>query len=321
MFMLIASINDFFAKMFASSSMQADEINRLFLYFIILSFVILFVVGFMVIGGIVRFRADKQGEGEPKQITGNKRLELIWTVIPLVIVVWLFFISLKAMNKINDPIADGKKPDIEIIAHQWWWDFRYPQKGVVTANELHIPVGKKLLMKVEAADVIHSWWVPSLGRKIDAIPGRSNYAWIEADEAGTYDGACSEYCGAEHAWMRIKVIAEPEEEYEAWLQHEKQHAPLPTDSLAVLGAKLFQQKTCGSCHAISGTPARAHIAPDLSHFASRKTILSGMMENSKENLRRWLEDPQKLKEGSQMPNFRMKKQEIDALTHYLETLK
>lgn len=319
--MFIDSINNFFARMFASSSMQADEINRLFLYFTILAVIILSIVGFMVIGGVVRYRASKQEEGEPKQITGNKRIELVWTLIPFVIVVALFFLSLHAMEKINGPNVNSRKPDVVMIAHQWWWDFRYPNSGVRTANELHVPVNKKILMRVESADVIHSWWVPALGRKIDCIPGQTNYVWIDVNEAGVYDGACSEYCGNQHAWMRIKVIAESQEKYDAWIENQKRLSVQPTDSVAVLGAKIFQKKTCGSCHAISGTPARAHIAPDLSHFASRNTILSGMMDNNNKNLKNWLTDPQKVKEGSNMPNFLMSQKEIDALTHYLETLK
>ncbi len=319
--MFIDSINNFFARMFASSSMQADEINRLFLYFTILAAIILGIVGFMVVGGVVRYRASKQQEGEPKQITGNKRIELIWTLIPAVIVTFLFLVSLKSMQKINAPIADGQQPDVVMTAHQWWWDFSYPKSGVRTANELHVPVNKKILMRVESADVIHSWWVPALGRKMDCIPGQTNYEWIDVNSAGVYDGACSEYCGNQHAWMRIKVVAESQDKYDAWIENQKQLSTQPTDSLAVFGAKIFQQKTCGSCHAISGTPARAHIAPDLSHFASRNTILSGMMDNNNENLKNWLTDPQKVKEGSNMPNFLLSKKEIDALTHYLETLK
>ena len=314
------SLREFFSQMFLSSSSQADEINRLFLKFIILCVIILSIVAFMVIGGIVFYRSKKRS-GEPRQIMGNKTLEVAWTIIPLIIVTVLFFLSLRVMREINSPIKQGQKPDIIIIAHQWWWDMRYPKQNVITANELHIPIHKKLLMTVESADVIHSWWVPALGRKMDAIPGRKNSDWIEADSIGEYEGTCSEYCGTEHAWMRIKVIAQSAEDFEKWIENQKQDPVLPVDSLGRMGEKLFHIKTCGSCHAIAGTTADAHIGPDLSHFASRETILSGMMANNKENLTRWLDNPQKVKEGSYMPDFHMSDDEVNALVNYLEQLK
>ncbi len=314
------ALRQFFSAMFFSSSSQEDEINKLFLAYLILSAIILGVVLFMVIGGILKYRAGKR-KGEARQIFGNKGLEIVWTVIPLIIVSVLFFSSLKVMEKINEPVVNGQKPDIVIIAHQWWWDFRYPKLNVTTANELHIPVDKNLLMLIQSADVIHSWWVPSLGRKIDAIPGRNNFGWIDADKTGKYEGTCSEYCGNEHAWMRIKVIAESQADFDRWVQQQKQPAVQPTGQMAMEGEVLFQQKTCGNCHTISGTPAEGRIGPDLSHIASRKTILSGMMANKKDNLKKWLEDPQKVKKGSNMPDFLMSKKEVNLMVDYLEQLK
>lgn len=317
---LIDALKHFFSSMFLSSSAQEDEINKLFLAYLILSAIILGVVLFMVIGGILKYRADKR-KGEARQIFGNNRLEIAWTVIPLIIVTVLFFSSLKVMEKINEPVVNGQKPDIVIIAHQWWWDFYYPKLHVTTANELHIPVDKNLLMLIQSADVIHSWWVPELGRKIDAIPGRNNFGWIDADKTGDYEGMCSEYCGNEHAWMRIKVIAESQADFDRWALEQSQPADQPTGQAALQGEVLFQQKTCGNCHTISGTPAEGRIGPDLSHIASRQTILSGMMTNEKDNLKKWLEDPQKVKKGSNMPNFLMSEKEVNLLVDYLEQLK
>lgn len=313
-------LKHFFSEMFVSSSAQTDEINRLFIGFLILSAVIMAIVLFMVIGGTIRYRASKR-KGEARQTFGHKGLEIVWTVIPLIIVTVLFFVSLNVMEKINEPVVNGQKPDIVIIAHQWWWDMRYPKQGVTTANELHIPTGKKLLMRIQSADVIHSWWVPALGRKIDAVPGHNNFGWIDADSSGVYDGTCSEYCGNQHAWMRIKVIAEPQEDFDRWISQQKQMAAIPVNSVAQQGEVLFQEKTCGNCHTISGTPADGKIGPDLSHIASRETLLSGMMTNKKENLRKWLENPQNVKEGSNMPNFLMSENEVNELVDYLEQLK
>lgn len=314
------ALRQFFSEMFMSSSAQASEINRLFLWYLILSAVILAIVLYMIIGGVVRYRASKR-KGEARQTFGHKGLEIVWTVIPLIIVTILFFLSLNVMEKINEPVINGEKPDIVIIAHQWWWDMSYPKQGVTTANELHIPVGKKLLMRIQSADVIHSWWVPALGRKIDAIPGHNNFGWIDADSIGVYDGTCSEYCGNEHAWMRIKVIVESQTDFDKWIQEQHQDAEKPSGTLAMAGEMLFQQKTCGNCHTISGTPADGQIAPDLSHIASRETLLSGMLVNKEENLKKWLENPQNVKEGSNMPNFLMSDQEVNELVAYLEQLK
>jgi cytochrome c oxidase subunit 2 len=225
------------------------------------------------------------------------------------------------MSEINAPFNKKSEPDIVIIAHQWWWDIRYPKYDVITANELHIPVGKKLLMRVESADVIHDWWVPKLGRKIDAVPGQLNYNWIEADTAGVYTGTCSEYCGMEHAWMRIMVVAQDKNHFNNWIKNQQKIPEVPVNKPSRTGAILFQKKTCANCHSINGTPADSHIGPDLTHLGSRATLLSGMLKNNRVNLSRWLKNPQKVKEGAHMPNFILSKYEINALVSYLEGLK
>ncbi len=306
--------------MFASYSPEAYDINNLFLKFLILAGVIVALVAGLVVVGAIRFRSKKRPD-EPKQVFGNKKLEITWTVIPFLILVFFFILTLRAMIEINTPVGKDPKPDIIIIAHQWWWDMRYPEYKIITANELHIPVGKKLLMAVKSADVIHDWWVPDLGRKIDAIPGRTNYTWIQADSAGTYLGTCAEFCGAEHAWMRIKVIAQTPYKFNQWVHNQQQVPPPPKDSTAILGEMLFQKETCGDCHAIAGTPANAHVGPDLTHIASRTTILSGRLTNTRENLLRWLSNPQKVKPGAHMPDFRFSKKQLNELVTYLEGLK
>lgn len=317
---LMNSIREFFAQLFPSYSGEAYNINHLFLQFLILAGIIVAIVAGMVIFAAI-FYNSKKHPGEPRQVFGNKKIEILWTVVPLILVSLFFVLTLRSMREINLPFTKGQKPDIVIIAHQWWWDMRYPKEKVITANELHIPVGKRLLMLVESADVIHDWWVQDLGRKIDAIPGRLNYTWIEADSARTYEGACSEYCGMQHAWMRIKVIAESQADFDKWVAHQQEIPPVPSDSVGREGARFFQEKTCANCHAIAGTPAQAHIGPDLSHIATRETILSGMLPNTRENLSKWLKDPQKVKEGAHMPDFMLSKQEINALVTYLEELK
>lgn len=317
---LFNAIGKFFAKMFLSDSAEAYDINSLFAKFLIAAAIVLALVAGMVIFGAIRYSARRR-PAEPSQISGSKALEIIWTSAAFLAVTYFFILTVATMRKINEPFQKGRKPDIVIIAHQWWWDMRYPEYNIITANELHIPAGDKLLMQIESADVIHDWWVPQLGRKIDAIPGHINYTWIDAIKPGTYEGTCSEYCGVEHAWMRILVIAETPADYAAWVD-EQQHIPgPPADSLGRAGARLFQEKTCANCHSIAGTPADAHIGPDLTHLASWQIILSGMLPNTDNNLQRWLANPQKIKKGAHMPDFKLNQNEIDALSHYLEGLK
>ena len=306
--------------MFQSSSSEASNINHLFLQFLILSAIIIFIVAGMVIVGGFLYRRKARPE-QPLQIHGNAKLELIWTFIPLLAVSFFFVLTVRSMKQINRPVRGEEDPDVEIIAHQWWWEIRYPKEDVITANELHIPVGKKLRMRIESADVIHSWWVPALGRKTDAVPGRTNYSWIEADTTGIFHGACSEFCGAEHAWMLITVVSETSTDYKDWISSRKVVPPVPEDTSARNGALLFNSKTCASCHNIAGTPAHARIGPDLTHVGSRLTLLSGMLPNTPENMKKWLADPQKVKKGAHMPDFMLNEKEINDLETYLEGLK
>jgi cytochrome c oxidase subunit II len=317
---IINSIHGFLSAMSKSSSPGEDYINRLFLWFLLLAAVIIIIVISGVLVGAIHYRS-KPNQGEPKQITGIRWLEIVWTLVPFLILVFFFYFTVKYMKAIDKPAKQGESPDIVIIAHQWWWEMQYPEYGFTTANELHIPVRQNLLMKIESADVIHDWWVPALGRKIDAIPGRSNYTWIDASEPGNYTGTCSEYCGTQHAGMRILVIARPKQEFDIWVMEQQAIPPPPTDSLGKKGMRLFQEKTCASCHTIKGTNAVSHIGPDLTHVASRKTLISGDLLNTPENLYLWLENPQKQKKGAHMPDFRLSPDDLRALVKYLEELK
>ncbi len=314
------SIGKFFSSLFLTGSKEAIDINILFLQFMILAGIILLIVAGSIFIAAYRFRSKKQPD-KPKQVFGNTKLEITWTVLPLIAVTFFFFLTVRTMSEINAPVNKNSEPDIIIIAHQWWWEMHYPKYNITTANELHIPIGKKLLMRIESADVIHDWWVPELGRKIDAVPGQLNYNWIEADTPGVYIGTCSEYCGMEHAWMRIHVYAQAQKDFDDWKQNQEKIPALPVTEPARTGALLFQEKTCANCHSINGTPADSHIGPDLTHLGSRETLLTGMLENNKSNLIRWLKNPQKIKEGAHMPNFILNEKEINALATYLEGLK
>jgi cytochrome c oxidase subunit II len=307
-------------SVFSPASPQALSITHLTIIVGIVMAVILVLITVLVLYAVVRFRR-RPGSGEPRQVFGNSRLERIWTIGPLIVVTFLFVMTIRTMRSSDRAPAPGEKPNLVIIAHQWWWEARYPDSGAVTANEIHIPMGKAWLVRLESADVIHDWWVPDLGRKIDAIPGHPNHFWIEADKPGTYYGTCAEYCGAEHAWMRIRVVAQPEADFKAWEQRQLAVPPAPTSGEAAEGQKFFNQLTCSSCHAVAGTQAKADIGPDLTHVASRETLAAGRLINTPENLGNWISDPQTYKPGAYMPNFNFTPAQDRELVAYLETLK
>ena len=248
-------------------------------------------------------------------------MEIGWTVAPAVLLIVLAVLTLYTM-RISDPsVQSQEQPDLVIVGHQWWWEVRYPKAGVVTANEIHLPAGQRLLTRIESADVIHSFWVPALGRKMDAIPGHPNHLYIQADTPGTYLGTCAEYCGAQHAWMRIRVIVQTPKDFQAWLQQQAAVPATPTSGQAAQGAQLFQDLTCRNCHSIAGTSAHGTFAPDLTHLTDRQTIGAGVLDNTPANLALWLTNPQAIKPGSYMPNLNLSSDQVMSLVAYLESLK
>jgi cytochrome c oxidase subunit 2 len=249
-------------------------------------------------------------------------MEIAWTVGSFLVLAFIFVATVSAMNRSQPTPLAGQQPDLLIVGHQFWWEARYTQSHVITANEVHVPEGRRLLVRLESADVIHDWWVPELGPKMDAIPGQSNFLWLEADSPGEYRGTCAEFCGAEHAWMRILVVAQSEADYQNWIAQQLQHASQQTAGGDVQhGAELFQQRACSNCHAIRGTAATATIGPDLTHVATRETLAAGVLENTQSNLEKWISDPQAVKPGAYMPKFQFSPSEIHDLTAYLETLR
>lgn len=306
-------------SIFDPASSQTKKIIFLDYGFIIAASVVLLTVIGLTLFITIRYRS-KKGDTEPKQKSGNRKLEIVMVGFPLIFVIGFFFWSLNTMSAIL-PDRGNHKPDVIITGHQWWWQATYPGTAVNTANEIHLPVGKKILMQLEAADVIHDWWVPSLGGKMDMIPGMHNYLWVTIDKPGIYEGACSEFCGQQHAWMRIRVVAQTPADYERWIKDHALIATKPVDTLARLGATLFMNASCGSCHNIRGTSANGMQGPDLTHFGSRQTMLTGMMDNTPENINKWLTDPQNVKPGAHMPRFIFGPDSIRAITAYLKQLK
>ncbi|HEY8973550.1 MAG TPA: cytochrome c oxidase subunit II [Burkholderiaceae bacterium] len=212
---------------------------------------------------------------------------------------------------------------LKVTADQWWWQVTYdgpPSEAFDTANEIHVPVGRPVVVRLQADDVIHSLWVPSLAGKKDLIPGRDATLQFRADKPGIYRGQCAEFCGAEHAWMAFEVVAEPPERYAAWVDHQRQPAPPPGDPLRQKGQTLFVSTTCAMCHAVRGTTASARHAPDLTHLASRRTLAAGTLPNTPEALRAWIRDPHKFKPGVNMPATNMPDADLDAIVAWLGTL-
>jgi cytochrome c oxidase subunit 2 len=296
----------------APASPQAAAIASLFTGTLIFLGAILALVTFLVMYAVVRYR-DRPGAPEAQQNFGWVKLEIIWTAVPILSLAVLFGFMVRTMM-VSDPPTAEARPDLRIVAHQWWWEIIYLKSGVTTANEIHIPVGKQLLVDFRSADVIHDFWVPALGRKIDIVPGHPNRLWIEADHSGTYLGACAEFCGNEHAWMRIMVVADSPGDFAAWIKEQSDIPPKPVTPDEQLGAKIYRENICTNCHLRS-------VGPDLTHVATRRTLAAGALVNTPENLAAWLHDPDDFKPGSNMPNFKLSDGDVRALVAFLETQK
>jgi cytochrome c oxidase subunit II len=279
------------------------------------------LVTLLLIYIVVRFRW-RPGMGEPEQIHGNTRLELAWTVFPAVL---LAVIAVPTVRVIfasqEDPPPDAVT--IDVIGHQWWWEFRYPLATgdtVITANEFHVPVGRPVHLRLTSADVLHNFWVPQMFGKRYNIPNRINHIIFTPQTSGMYLGQCAEFCGESHALMKKRMIAHPDGGFDRWLADQAAPAVEPVDSALILGRTLTVQK-CAACHIIRGTDAQfSRAGPDLTHFARRHTLAAGILDNNAANLAAWLRDPQALKPGALMPNLGLTEDEIAYMVAYLQTL-
>jgi cytochrome c oxidase subunit 2 len=278
--------------------------------------VIFFLVEGLLIYAIIRFR-ERPGR-EAAQFHGNTKIEVALTAVPALILVFLAVPTVRTIFEFAEKPANAM--NVTVTARQFWWQFEYPDNDVITANVLHVPVGKPVYLTLLGDDVIHSFWIPRLAGKQDVIPGRENHLTIEAPHAGTYYGQCTEYCGLSHANMRIRVIADEPSDFSAWVADQQQPARHPTDQLAAEGEGFFMNGPCINCHAIEGTGASARVGPDLTHFASRPWFAGAMFENTPENVAAWLADPPGVKPGAKMPDYGLSSDEIQKLVAYLESL-
>jgi cytochrome c oxidase subunit 2 len=295
---------------------QGLAVTNLFGFELVVSGLLLALVVAWMALALRRFRAPPGDATEPPQVHGNRTLELIWTGLPILTLAVVFVLALGTMRTVD--AANPNSQRLRIIGHQWWWEYQYPDMQVVTANELHVPVGTQLSVELDSVDVIHSFWVPHFGYMRDLIPGKTNILQITVDRAGTYVGACNQYCGAQHAWMRLRVVADPPDQFQTWVQQERQ-----TQSMTgAPGEQVFLRNTCVSCHAIRGLPAVAQVGPDLTHLGSRATLGAGVIDNTPANLQRWIRDAQSIKPGVLMPAFgNLSDQDLSALVQYLESLR
>ena len=310
-------------NIFASKSTPAIEINHMAAFVFCITGAVFVVVATLLVFVIVRYRSRGADDSEPPQVYGGNQVELAWTVIPVLIVIVLFLATTRVIFAIQDAVKPSTALDVTVVGHQFWWEFRYPKLGITTANELHIPVSSAdhptpTFLKLMSADVDHSFWVPELGGKTDLIPNRVNEMWVDPLKPGLYLGQCAQFCGVEHAKMLLRVYVDTPEQFNSWVQIQRQ--PGREDVSVAEGKRIFETQACMNCHAISGTAATGRFGPDLTHLMSRSTIASGIAANNADNLRDWIKNPDHLKKGSLMPAMQLSDDQIDAVVAYLSTL-
>jgi cytochrome c oxidase subunit II len=295
------------------------------LFFVVCSAVVVAVAAAVLLAIYRRNRqviTDIPEDGEPGKTRAVAWATALTVLILLVFLGYDLFVGLATKRM---PSAGERPITIEAVGHQWWWEFRYvdplASRSFTTANEIRIPVGRPVILHLQTRDVIHSFWVPNLHGKLDMVPGRTNTTWLQADEPGVYRGQCAEFCGLQHAKMAFFVVAEPEEQFNAWVEASIRPAADPIEPAALAGRDVFLDRQCSLCHTIRGTGAWGKVAPDLTGLGSRLTIAAGILPNTRGNLAGWLVDPQHIKPGSFMPPTNLTGDELHALLTYLEGLK
>lgn len=318
------------------ASPQTESIRFLFIFLCATSLVILAVVWGVLVYCLARFRrprsldGQQQSPSEPPQKYGSMPIEIAWTVAPALIVSLLTLVIVRTEFEVRvGPRREAADVPhavrVSVIGHQWWWEYELEQQDgkVVTANELHVPastdVTRPIYLTLQSADVCHSFWVPRLAGKMDLIPGRVNELWFATGQTGLFLGQCAEYCGSQHANMLLSVSVDSPEQFAAWLANEAK--PAIESAAAREGRDAFFAQSCVNCHTIRGTAAHGKVGPDLTHFASRKTMAGGMIPLNLENVRYWIRDPQSVKPGCLMPAFGLSDRDVTRIADYLMTLR
>ena len=318
------TISSIFAPVSTPAAKEADLAKMV----LVLSAAVFVVVAGLIVYSVWRFRA-RAGDHvtEPPQVYGSAQVEAAWTAVPVIIVIVLMLATGRVIHEVQAAAQPANAVEVTVVGRQWWWEIRYPKLGVVTANELHIPVSdsaarRPTFLTLESADVAHSFWVPRLAGKTDLIPNKTNRMWVEPHEAGTFLGQCAEYCGTQHAHMLLRVVAEPPEQFARWVEQQRQKTDTaPADSTVAAGRRTFLRTACISCHTVAGTVATGRYGPDLTHLMSRATIGAGVAPNTRDRLRAWVRNPDDLKRGVLMPAMQLDDEQLDELVDYLLTLR
>jgi cytochrome c oxidase subunit 2 len=268
---------------------------------------------------VVRFRS-RPGSPEPRPVHGNTVLEVAWTIAPALILTFVAVPTVLTIFKTQAKAPPGSL-EIKVVGHQWWWEFQYPEQGITTGSEMHIPVGKPVSLSLETADVIHSFWFPVIGGKRDVVPARTNHMWFTADSVGVFPGQCAEFCGMSHGNMHMKLFVDTPRDFDAWVAAQKAPPVEPdSTSLAGKGKQVYLEVGCVACHTIEGISPGV-IGPNLTHIGSRTTIAGSLYPNHADELSRWLANPQARKPGAIMLNLGLNPDQIAALVAYLQSLK
>ncbi len=309
---------------FLPESTPARDIYYLALFALTVTGSVFVVVAALLFYATFKFRARKTDpDHEPAQVYGSTQVELAWTVIPIIIIVVLFLTTSRIIFAIQDAPQPKDDLKVTVVGHQFWWEFRYPEYGIVTANELHVPLSTDqhpdtTYLTLLSADVDHSFWVPELAGKTDLIPNHPNEMWMDPQKAGIYYGQCAQFCGVEHSKMLIRVYVDTPAQFQSWVQN--QQKPAVDDPSVAAGKNIFMTEACVNCHTITGTQAKGTYGPDLTHLMSRDTIASGSVQNTPADLRAWIKDPATFKPGCHMPAMQLSDQQIDQVVAYLTTL-
>jgi len=272
----------------------------------------------LLVYALVRFRHRPGYEGLPKQVHGNTRVEIGWTIAPTLLLAIITVPTVATIYRLAPKEIDNPL-HVTVVGHQWWWEFQYTdaEVGVVTANELHIPLHRRVNLKLNSIDVIHAFFVPELAGQVDVVPGHNNEMWIQADHAGTFSGQCNQFCGTSHAFMRFKVMGDSD--FDSWVQQQKA-PPTPPQGDTQAGATAFANGACIGCHTIQGV-SQGKVGPNLTHFGSRTSLAGASLDNNSTDVAKWIRNPQAVKPEAKMPNLHLDEQTIADLVTYLESLK
>jgi len=300
-----------------ASSIARHESN-LYMSVLIMALVVFVLVEGALVYILVRDRKREGDEEIPLQIYGNNVIEITWTAIPVFLTIALFIMTVQTARAVAAPASLTSDLNVQVVGHQWWWEFDYADLGFATANELHIPVGTPVQISLESVDVIHSFWVPQLAGKTDVIPGQNNTMWITGDKPGVYLGQCAEFCGTEHALMRITVFVDTQEDFDAWVANQQKPAYQPQTAEEQDGQKVIMGP-CAACHSLDPSVTKT-TGPNLAHLFSRTTFAGSTFDLNEKNLHSWLVDTQAMKPGNDM-DLTITPKEIEALMHYLPKLK